>query len=88
LRIVWGELRRIELDWPTIGGRDLPLLKPKLAYLAGRAASVGRGVADVHQTLTPAIDLVGDDRDRFDRLVQFVEAVLAYFYAGPQFSGR
>lgn len=88
LRVVWGELRRIDLDWPTDQGRNLPLLKPKLAYLAGRSASVGRGVADVQQTMAPAIDLVGNDRDRFDRLVQFLEAVLAYFYAGPQFSGR
>ncbi|GIW06823.1 MAG: hypothetical protein KatS3mg060_1628 [Dehalococcoidia bacterium] len=88
LRIVWGELRRIELDWPDTAGRDLPLLKPKLAYLAGRAGGAGRGVGDVQQTLGPAIDLVGDDRDRFDHLAQFVEALMAYYYAGPQFGGR
>ncbi|MCS6800680.1 MAG: type III-A CRISPR-associated protein Csm2 [Chloroflexota bacterium] len=88
LRVLWGELRRIELDWPTDEGRALPLVKPRLAYLAGRAAGVGRGVTDLYQTLAPAVDLVGNDRDRFDHLVHFVEALMAYFYAGPQFSGR
>jgi CRISPR type III-A-associated protein Csm2 len=88
LRVAWGDLRRLELEWPEKGGRDLPLLKPKLAYLAGRAGGAGRGVGDLHQTLAPAIDLVEGDRDRFTNLVQFVEAVMAYYYAGPHYSGR
>ncbi|MFN8532463.1 MAG: type III-A CRISPR-associated protein Csm2 [Dehalococcoidia bacterium] len=88
LRTLWGTLREMAIDWPVAAGGGLPLLKPRLAYLAGRAGPAGRGVGDLQSVIAPAIDLVGDDRDRFDHLVDFVEAVMAYYFAGPQFGGR
>ncbi len=89
LRTLFGDLRRAEMEWDAGGdGSKVALLKPKLAYLAGRASIAGRGVNDVQGALGPAIDLVDNDRDRFGRLVQFFDAILAYYYAGPQYGGR
>ena len=87
LRVVWGELQRLRYEGDPIG-RGLLLLKPKLAYLAGRAGSAGRGVADLQAALAPAIDLVEGDEQRFAHFCDFVEALLAYYAAGPHFSGR
>ncbi|MCL6649657.1 MAG: type III-A CRISPR-associated protein Csm2 [Chloroflexi bacterium] len=87
LRVVWGELQRLRYAGGPIG-RGLLLLKPKLAYLAGRVGSAGRGVADLQAALAPAIDLVEGDEQRFAHFCDFVEALLAYYAAGPHFSGR
>lgn len=86
IRSVFGEVRRIEMNWPLVdsdphyaqlAGRDLMLLKPKIAYQSGREAPVG----ELQQVLVPAIDLVENNREYFQRLIDFFEAILAYHKA-------
>ena len=87
IRNVFGTVRQIEMNWgpratehqQQQAARQLILLKPKLAYQARRER--GRGVQELANILTPAIDLVGDDRDRFQNFVDFFEAILAYHTA-------
>lgn len=98
LRTLFGDLRRIEIAWPLSASpaaaesaaRDLVLLKPKLAYLAGRAGSAARPLGDLQQILAPAIDLVGSDRRHFGHLIDFFEAILGYYFADarPLAGGR
>lgn len=64
--------------------RRLNLLRPKLAYQAGRNIA---GLGYLQAVLDPAIQLVTEDRSNLDRLLRFVEffeAILAYhkFYGG------
>lgn len=87
IRNVFGTVRQIEMNWGSQASgqqrqqaaRQLILLKPKLAYQAARER--GRGVKELADVLTPAIDLVGEDRDRFQNFVDFFEAILAYHTA-------
>ena len=87
IRNVFGTVRQIEMNWGPratqqqhrSAARQLTLLKPKLAYQAKRER--GGGVQELADVLTPAIDLVGDDRDRFQNFIDFFEAILAYHTA-------
>ncbi len=87
IRNVFGTVRQIEMSWtPQVtekerkyAVRQLILLKPKLAYQARRGR--GRGVQELADVLIPAIDLVGDNRERFQNFVDFFEAILAYHTA-------
>jgi CRISPR-associated protein Csm2 len=87
IRNVFGTVRQIEMSWRPhateherkYAARQLVLLKPKLAYQARRER--GRGVQELADVLIPAIDLVGEDRDRFQNFVDFFEAILAYHTA-------
>lgn len=93
VRGFFGMVRQIEAeaDAKTERGASLPpdlhrrlvLLKPKLAYQAerDRESRRGEGVLRLKQVLVPAIDLVRDDRQRFQRFVEFFEAILAYHKA-------
>ena len=85
IRIIFGEVRRIEGDWktnPQRANRSLILLKPKMAYQAKRSQDrKDRGVNDLVSVLTPAIDCVQSDKDNFSRFVNFFEAILAYHKA-------
>lgn len=89
IRSIFGEVRRIEMSWPVnttseAAERDLILLKPKLAYQAERDAEKNRRsqpVRKLESILQPAIDLVEGDRGRFQRFVDFFEAILAYHKA-------
>ena len=56
----------------------LLMLKPKLAYAAKRH---GGGVDTLKEVLTQAIDRVGNDQKKFNRFVDFFEAILAYHKA-------
>jgi len=86
IRSIFGEVRRIEMGWPvnttsTAANRALILLKPKLAYQAQRDAEKNKRTQPVRKLesiLQPAIDLVEGDRTRFQRFVDFFEAILAY----------
>lgn len=89
IRTIFGQVRQIEMSWPSDvqdpeqarkSQRDLILLKPKLAYQAQRDAekTKTRPVRQLEQILAPAIDLVQDDRQNFQRFVDFFEAILAY----------
>ena len=87
IRNVFGTVRQIEMNWGPRATetqrrhavRQLVLLKPKLAYQAKRER--GRGVQELADILIPAIDLVGEDRERFQNFVDFFEAILAYHTA-------
>lgn len=98
IRNIFGEVRRIDLAWKGISGvgdekskdrhafRQIVLLKPKLAYQAGRERGRGRGVEELKNVLEPCIDEIrnANDSDRklyFDRFVDFFEAILAYHKA-------
>jgi CRISPR-associated protein Csm2 len=88
LRNVFGTVRQIEMSWGPratdtqrrAAARQLLLLKPKLAYQAKRDRS-NRGVEELAKVLIPAIDLVGEDRERLQHFVEFFEAILAYHTA-------
>jgi len=87
IRNIFGTVRQIEMSWSPQAtereqqwaARQFMLLKPKLAYQAKRER--GRGVEQLAEVLIPAIDMVGGDRERFQRFVDFFEAILAYHTA-------
>ena len=84
IRNIFGTVRQVEMSWSpqsdaeeqAWAARQLMLLKPKLAYQAKRER--GRGVAQLAEVLTPSIDMVGNDRQKFQNFVDFFEAILAY----------
>ncbi|GAB4532377.1 MAG: type III-A CRISPR-associated protein Csm2 [Anaerolineae bacterium] len=87
IRNIFGTVRQIEMRWSpqateadrNWAARQILLLKPKLAYQARKER--GRGVDQLADILVPAIDMIGDDRERFQRFVDFFEAILAYHTA-------
>lgn len=82
IRNIFGKVRQIEMYWTAgeaqdkTAQRDLILLKPKLRYQAERKNEV-KGLAEL---LTKMIDKV-DNREKFQRFVDFFEAILAYHKA-------
>jgi len=87
IRNIFGTVRQIDMRWVPkatdqqrkYAARQLILLKPKLAYQARRER--GSGVQQLANVLIPAIDLVGDSRERFQNFLDFFEAILAYHTA-------
>lgn len=85
IRNIFGAVRRIEMNWrddtsaeeQKAAYRELLLLQPKLGYQSERVKAV-KPLANV---LTAAIQQVQGDRDRFQRFVDFFEAILAYHKA-------
>lgn len=90
IRNIFGEVRSIEQE-VRVGTEKLPLsvqrrllmLKPKMAYQVGRF-STNQALRALVETLSAAIDLIGDDVGRFHSFVDLFEAILAYhrFYGG------
>lgn len=91
IRRLFGTMRQIEMAWPRrVKGKDaeaeavaqarrqLLLFKPRLAYQASRSPEL----KPLERVLQAGIDQVSDDRGRFQRLVQFFEATVAYYVAG------
>jgi CRISPR-associated protein Csm2 len=81
IRAVFGQVRRIEMAWqPDEKGdnyrRQVILLKSKLAYQSARIKEVGM----LKDILAETIDLI-DNREHFQRFVDFFEAILAYHKA-------
>ena len=82
IRNIFGAVRQIQMNWaPSASAedqkarvRELLLLKPKLAYQAAREPKM-KPLAEVLDT---AIDQVEGQRERFQRLVELFEAILAY----------
>lgn len=77
VRRLFGEVKRIEMMWPMVGeeaSRRLILLKPRLAYQVARKPQLQR----LKQALEPLIDQVGANKNRFQRFLEFFEAVVAY----------
>lgn len=88
LRNVFGTARQIQLRWPNdaqAAYRDAVLLRPKLGYLAKRER--GRGMEDLQHVLVPALEVMSQGKDmkerqeRFNRFVDFLEAIVAYHKA-------
>lgn len=83
LRRLYGEVKRIEMLWRSAREADAKekeaqrrvlLLKPRLAYQVARQGKLRR----LQGTIEPVIDAVGSDRQRFQRFVEFFEAIVAY----------
>jgi CRISPR-associated protein Csm2 len=90
IRSIFGKVRELDMQLRAAVAaehdqlddgiyRELHLLRPKLAYQAERAP--GQGVRHLQQVLEPAIKLVERSRARFQRFVDFFEAILAYHKA-------
>jgi CRISPR-associated protein Csm2 len=83
LRRLYGEVKRIEMLWRGAGQsgekdteaqRRVLLLKPRLAYQVARQSKL----QGLQRTIEPVIDAVGADKARFQRFVEFFEAIVAY----------
>ncbi|WP_322815638.1 type III-A CRISPR-associated protein Csm2 [Chloroflexus sp.] len=84
IRNIFGEVRSIEQDvLPTDQQlsldvqRRLLMLKPKMAYQVGRFSN-DEALKALVETLSEAIDLIGNDKNRFQTFVNLFEAILAY----------
>lgn len=86
VRRLFATIRQIEAKWkqdPDGAYRDLVLFGPRLAYQAQRHEKI----AELTREIQRGIPLVGRDPTKLKRLVQFFEATVAYFLAGPQYGG-
>lgn len=81
IRTIFGEVKRLQMkgQFNQQSIRELILLKPKLAYQAGRHDKTK--VPQLAKVLSRAIDRVGSDQKRFENFVDFFEAILAYHRA-------
>lgn len=84
IRNIFGEVRSIEQDVsPTDQQlsldvqRRLLMLKPKMAYQVGRFSN-NQALRELVETLSEAIDWIGNDKNRFQTFVNLFEAILAY----------
>lgn len=94
VRRLFGTLRQIEMSWPREvkeddpqaqqvqkerddAYRELVLFGPRLAYQAERH----KGLTPLAKAIQDGIKVVGKDRKRLQRLVQFFEATVAYYVA-------
>ncbi len=86
VRDIFDELRQIESLWtrdPKSAVHRLHLLKPRLAYRAARIKEL-RPLAQVLEQAVEVVAEAGTDeakRERFRRLMEFAEAVVAYHKA-------
>lgn len=97
MRIVFSEMRQIEAAWNSAerenkdtgeAQRRLCLLMPKLAYQTAHTQKQGKKpLEQLSKALTEGIEVVFKANDaaerskRFHKLMQFLEAVLAYHRA-------
>jgi CRISPR-associated protein Csm2 len=96
IRNVFGQVRRIEMQWdidkePIVAHRNLLLIRQKMNYQAARHSSSNpnkKGVEHLAKVINDAISLVDSSneeqntiRERFQRFVDFFEAILAYHKA-------
>ncbi len=79
LRNAYGSMKKLEMTgWNKTTQRQLLLIKPRLAYAAGRH---GAGMEDLSNVVGYGIDAVGESEENFKRFCQFFEAIVAYFKA-------
>ena len=78
IRNIYSAVKKMQMKGGELDTHKLLMLKPKLAYAAKRH---GGGVDTLKDVLTQAIDLVGNDLKKFNRFVDFFEAILAYHKA-------
>lgn len=77
IRNIYGIVKQMEMS--GFNYHEFIRLKAKLAYAAKRDGR--REAEELRDVLTAAIDVVGDDADRFQRFADFFEALLAYHKA-------
>ncbi|MEK7990282.1 MAG: type III-A CRISPR-associated protein Csm2 [Thiotrichaceae bacterium] len=78
IRNAYGSMKKLEMaGWNEQTAQGLLLLKPRLAYAAGRHKG---GVKDLQEVISQAIDFVinTEDKKSFERFCQFFEAIVAY----------
>lgn len=87
IRNIFNEMRKIENLWPGDEAvRRLNMLKPKLSYQRKRLRRGQRKFETLEKDLSNAIDLVTnasekrERNDRFQRLVNLLEAITAYHH--------
>ncbi len=87
-KVTTSQIRNIYGTVKMLEGRGLSddvlfkliLLKPQLAYAAGRHDKVP-GMQVLRRVLSDCIDLVYEKKERFDNFCKFFEAILAYHRA-------
>jgi len=78
LRNAYGSMKKLEMvGWSEQTKTKVLLIKPRLAYAAGRH---GHGMKDLSRVMADAIDAIRDEHD-FQRFCNFFEAIVAYFKA-------
>lgn len=78
IRNAYGNVKKMEMvGWSAATRRQLVLIKPRLAYAAGRHRG---GLEELKKVLDVLIDAV-DEEEKFQKFCQFFEAVLAYHKA-------
>lgn len=78
IRNAYGTMKKLEMfGWNNRTRREVLLLKPRLAYAAGRH---GNGLTELKKVMDSAIDAVTDEAS-FQRFCQFFEAIVAYHKA-------
>jgi CRISPR-associated protein Csm2 len=93
IRNVFGTARQIQMRWDESNPReaarayrDAVLLKPKLAYFAEKQKKAqgerSDGMEILQIVLEPALNILQDggkpSKDRYDRFMDFFEAIVAY----------
>jgi len=77
IRNIYGSVKKMQMR--GFDEHQFLMLKPKLAYAAKRANNDSAQL--LKNVLTQAIDLVENDPEKFERFVDFFEAILAYHKA-------
>ncbi len=75
IRKFFGAVKKIQADFDQ-SKSEIVLLNPKLAYAVGR--NKNSKVKDLYIVLSPLIDEIGEDKDRFKNFVNIFEAIVAY----------
>ena len=81
IRNIYGAIKKLEMSsYNEKVYRQLVLIKPKLAYMKGRASNKHKGdYINLEKIFGTAIDAVKkEDEETFRRFCQFIEAILAY----------
>ncbi|HOK27276.1 MAG TPA: type III-A CRISPR-associated protein Csm2 [Bacteroidales bacterium] len=91
LRKFFGALKRIQADFERFKD-EIPLLQPKLAYVAGKDKDKGgthdkvpkTKIWDFYNEISPLISEINGDEKKFKNFVSIVEAIIAYhkFFGG------
>jgi CRISPR-associated protein Csm2 len=84
IRNAYGNMKKLEMaGWQgNRTQREMLLLKPRLAYAAGRQQdwATKEGLENLRQVIDSAINAVTDE-ESFKRFCQFFEAIIAYHKA-------
>ena len=83
-RNLFDSIKRIEMaGTDRFSRRKLVLLKPKMEHAYSRSGKKD-AMGELKEILSKAIDAVGDDPKKFERFVEFFEAIMCYHGAGER----